>query len=203
MVSPSPSTGPGRLRTGRELLLIGAALATALAIVFASRSLLDRYGLDCQDYANLDWQGQPFQTRVERDFSTPLFATRPARFVQSFSTECQGILLIPRSGIYTFALVSRNRSEVLVDDLLLVQTQGVALQRASRAISLEAGQRRVRFRFANARADEPELLMARAGGALRPLNQAYVSRQPLPASAYWLRQPARAAVAMLPFLWIG
>jgi len=193
----------GQSRRVRELFLIGISFIGVLATAFAAARLADTTGLDCQDYANLAWAGPPFQTRVERDFARPLFATRPASMVSSFSTECRGTLAIVRSGTFRFSLLARTAADVWIGDRAVVRTEGPQPQRASDTIDLTAGQHQIRFRYALAgRADEPELLMARAERPLRPLNPLYVSRQSLPAAAYVLRVPARAAPVLLPLLWI-
>jgi 4-amino-4-deoxy-L-arabinose transferase-like glycosyltransferase len=185
-------------------LWLGTSLLVVLAVLFLCGHVLDGVGLDCQDYGNLAWQGPPIHTRVERDFSTPLFATRPAQWFSSFSTECHGVLRVAPSGTFTFALASHHVTELWLDDAVIVKTPGSRLERSSANVRLEEGQHRLRFRFAHARrGDEPELLMARIGGPLRALNANHVSRYPLSSLEYFLRPLARAAVVVLPLLWVG
>ena len=204
MFTLSPPPRPDRPRPVREALLIGGSLIAVAVTLLAANRLTDSAGLDCQDYDNPGWQGQPFQTRVERDFSTPLFVTRPARVRQVFSTDCHGTLLIERSDTFTFAAASRNPVELALDDQSVLQMHGPPLQHRSSIVTLQGGPHRLRFRFAFAGgADEPELFMARAGDPLRPLDPDAVSRQPQTATAYALRAPARAARVVLPIIWVA
>lgn len=80
----------------RELLLAGMTFVALVMLIIASNRLADTVGLECHDYANDWWQEPAFETRIERDLSTPLFATRPARFARTFSTECRGLLTVVR-----------------------------------------------------------------------------------------------------------
>jgi hypothetical protein len=188
----------------RHVAFAGASLLLVLAVLFVSRHLLDRAGLDCNDYTNLAWQGAPIHRRVERDFTTPLFATRPAQWFSSFSTECHGTLRIAHAGLFTFVLASHYVSELWLDDALIVRTSGSRLERTTAHVRLEDGQHRLRFRFApRRRGDEPELLMARFQGPLRPLNADNLSRFPVSSVEYIVRPAARVAIIAVPLLWVG
>jgi len=188
----------------RELLLAGMTFVALVMLIIASNRLADTVGLECHDYANDWWQEPAFETRIERDLSTPLFATRPARFARTFSTECRGLLTVVRPRTFTMVLWTYGAAQLFLDEQPVLQARGPDLEPASGRVELSAGQHglRLRYAFPN-RGDEPELLMAPEGGALRPVSWIYVSRQPLSRTALLLRPLAWAAPVILPLVWIG
>jgi hypothetical protein len=182
---------------------MAVSLATAAALVFASDRLANTAAVECLDYANTTWQGEPFQTRVERDFSTPLLVTRPGRLLQSFSTECGGTLVVVRPGMFRALVLTRNPTEFYVNEQRVLETHEPRLQHATGTFHLATGLHHLRFRYSfSGGADEPALFMSRVGHAPRPLDATYVSRQPLSATAYVLRVPARVAWLVIPAFWV-
>ncbi len=195
---------PIHLTPARGLVLILISFAVVAALVVASERVAEPGGLECHDYANTSWQGAAFQTRIERDFTTPLFATRPASFVRFFSTDCRGTLTIERSGTFSVLLVTRNPAELMIDGQAVLQTRGRRLEQAAERVDLAAGHHQLRFRYVFASdGDAPELLMSPAGRPLRPLNRADLSQQPLSAASVFLRLPSYVPRIVLPGLWIA
>jgi 4-amino-4-deoxy-L-arabinose transferase-like glycosyltransferase len=196
---------PLRLTPARGLAVVLISFAVVATLVVASERFAEPAGLECHDYANTSWHGAAFQTRIERDFTTPLFATRPAGFVRFFSTDCRGALTIGRSGAFSVLLISHNPAELIIDGQPVLQTRGSRLEYAPGTVDLAAGHHQLRFRYAFALdGDAPELLMSPAGRSLRPLNGADLSQQPLStAASVVLRLPPYVPRVVLPGLWIA
>jgi len=188
----------------RETWLLVGTLLLALAGSAASVRLLDSRGLDCQDYANPEWQGEPFQTRVARDPAAPDLMTSPGLHHERFSSECRGYVVVPAAGTYLFLLQSDDGSELYIDSTRVVDNSGAhQMKRLGGAVWLTTGEHAIGIRYAQHGGDYGfELLMGGERSAAQPLDARRVSRWPLPVVALWIRRFVWPAPALLLCGWL-
>jgi hypothetical protein len=100
------------------------ALAFVAAYWLATLVLPPR-GLRAKYFSNDSWSGPPMLQVVDRDMSTAVLTERTADFLQRYSVEWSGCLVVHRPGVYRFTTNSDDGSELAVDDRTVVFNRGV------------------------------------------------------------------------------
>jgi hypothetical protein len=144
------TAGPGSstARRGTAVLAAYAAAIAAAPALLGPRPLAasPSNGLTARLYANENWEGEPWEVRVDRSLifdwrhSPPLPAP--------FSVEWTGSLLVEDAGQYGFALESDDGSYLVIDGVTVIDNGGVhGDQRRMGGIHLEPGRHSIRLRY--------------------------------------------------------
>jgi DNA-binding beta-propeller fold protein YncE/4-amino-4-deoxy-L-arabinose transferase-like glycosyltransferase len=104
-----------------------------------NNGLLGRY------YQNLDWAGPPALARIDPSLSLYFHITPLPR---PYTVEWQGVISIPRAGVYAFGLESIDDSRLYIDGRLVVETIQPNDYREG-SVELTAGFHDIRLRYAD------------------------------------------------------
>lgn len=195
----------------RVLPIVASLVALAMVPFYLSRGLTQR----CFD--NPYWSGAPRWTA--RDPVLTLHRDDRESYRFRFSIEWTGVIYLRRSGEYRFSLASDDRSQLWIDNALVVYTDGGDRKEEGLA-DLAGGFHAIRIRYVQFNGDasfaagwRPERPAARGSPGEQPLSTAMLlRRQPGPvvfglvrlgaalAGARWAMLIAFVALAMLPRL---
>jgi hypothetical protein len=115
------------------------ALAGVAGYLLA-RLLVPPFGLRARYFPNEDWGGPPILHVVDPEMSTAVLAQRTTDFLQRFTVEWSGYLVVHHPGVYRFATTSDDGSELAVDDRTVVFNRGIhGLERREGLITLTRG----------------------------------------------------------------
>ena len=137
-----------RLYSWQGVVFILVLIALTSVIYFGLRSpKAGQQGLLGKYYRNVNWEGEPADTQIDRTIDFDWSKTGP--YPAPYSVEWTGNLLIRDGGNYGFALVSDDGSLLEIDGQLVVDASKVLLQKMSGTINLSPGLHTIRLRYFN------------------------------------------------------
>jgi hypothetical protein len=133
-------------------LITGAVSWTLLSA--AQQALPAGTGLRGQYFANAKWDGRPMMSVVDREPSTAQLLERWSNEPpQTFSAAWNGYLSIIRSGRYFFATTSEDRSQLYIDNALVVDNTGGRADGQAGSVLLDRGPHRVTLDYVHIAGD--------------------------------------------------
>lgn len=122
-----------------------------LLILLAGFTLLRnplQQGLRVAYYDNTEWRGSPFFTTIEPSISLDKTQRLFPRLKRYYSIYWEGMIEIPESGEYHFALVSDDGSDFYIDDRQIINNRGLHPVREKAAnLWLQQGFHRLKVRY--------------------------------------------------------
>jgi hypothetical protein len=167
------------LRSASRWTLLAASLLVAL-LAAVSRFDSTPSGLTAHYFANSGWVDPPAFSLLDTQFSGERMIERwNGAPPEIFSARWTGSILIPRSGLYTFAVISDDGSSVRIDEQLVVDNPGVhGPQEARGSANLVRGVHQIQIDY------------AQQGGGFRFDLQSGRNSGPLSALPPWTLIPA-------------
>lgn len=201
--------GPNRQTLSDRLLLILVILFLIMEVIALTNPL--QRGLTGYYYDNEEWAAPPIMTA--RDFA--LNFNRINRIVpaitEHFSIEWTGAIFIPATGLYEFSTVSKDGSELSIDNQLVVDNRGIhaEAQRRTGSISLEKGFYSIKIRHHFLEGEEGAVFKAywkRPGHKRRGLSQPFLFIETPTKEAFFTGQCLEIALIVCKiclFIWGG
>ncbi len=119
-----PSSSTSERATAGATLWASMALAGVAGYLLA-RLLVPPFGVRAKYFPNDSWGGPPILHVVDPEMSTAVLAQRTTDYLQRFTVEWSGYLVVHRPGVYRFTTNSDDGSELAVDDRTVVFNRGV------------------------------------------------------------------------------
>jgi PA14 domain len=115
------------------------ALAVVAGYLLAAY-VLPPFGLRARYFPNDSWSGPPMLQTVDFEMSTDVLARRNLNFLDRYSVEWSGFIVVHRPGVYHFTTNSDDGSELAVDNRTVVFNRGLhGLQVREGLITLSRG----------------------------------------------------------------
>jgi hypothetical protein len=126
-------------------VILTALLATGVLLLIAQLPNVFE-GMTGSYYDNYQWSGRPVLSTHDRELS--LRRADDAWYPIDYSIEWTGVVYVPATADYRFALTSDDGSYLWIDDVLVVDNGGVhTVVRQEGVTHLEKGFHRVRIRY--------------------------------------------------------
>jgi len=186
----------------QRLVALAACILIAAGGAALGRLALPSEGLRGHYYTNLTRSGDPIATAIDRELSTDTLDNGTAGVWPAYSVEWTGYLIVDRPGIYEFATISDDGSEIDVADRAVVRNGGLhGPQEARGTVDLGAGVHPVRVRYEQAGGGFAlEVRYGRPGDALVAIAPSRLTPDPITYRAYRLRRVAPWVSAVLAVL---
>jgi hypothetical protein len=134
----------------RRPLLLLVAVALAWMFLTAAHSMLRAGdGLVAEYFTNAEWNGFPALSVVDAAPSTALMVKRwKGAPPERFSVRWRGFLAVATSGEYRFSTTSDDGSELVIDDMIVVDNAGFhGVRTVSGRVFLERGPHRILLKY--------------------------------------------------------